>query len=226
MSPRRDLDRLTDMRDALKDIKALTAEVNEVEAGLSSRPDRRPVQLLTQRLRPQIDESAVLDRPVLTALELKPADRALPRVNDQHLLHIVRGVERQLLPGLIAGGDNLEYEGGRRIPRDERRNAVQSAVWHAEVIFTIAEVELPASVQTGTLCKRPEQLGELPFNRAVWAGRGGNHVVDTLPDLIQAIKARAAATLQQLVEPGCWRIHDQRSHTSKGYQRPSAHPAE
>jgi len=37
----------------------------------------------------------------------------------------------------------------------------------------------------------------------VWAGRSGDHVQDTLPHLVETIKAGAASALEQWVEPGC-----------------------
>jgi hypothetical protein len=56
---------------------------------------------------------------------------------------------------------------------------------------------------------------KLRFNCGVWPGRRWNHVIDTLPNLIEAIKTGSAPTLEHLAEPGCGRIQYQRSHTLK-----------
>jgi hypothetical protein len=60
---------------------------------------------------------------------------------------------------------------------------------------------------------------ELAFEIAMRIARSRDHVVDTLPDLVEAIKTRSTPTLEQLTETGCRRIQDQRTHTHKAYQR-------
>ena len=74
--------------------------------------------------------------------EPEPVDGVLCGVEDQHLVDLVGGVEGELLPGLIARGDDLhDYRGGVQ-PDTLGAGAMQTAVGNAEVVDGIAEVEL------------------------------------------------------------------------------------
>ena len=72
--------------------------------------DGGPVDALGELARSEVDQAAVLDRLVLVVLEREPVDRLCVRVDDQDLVDVVGGVERALLPALVAGGDDLDHE--------------------------------------------------------------------------------------------------------------------
>jgi hypothetical protein len=76
----------------------------------------RPVDPLGQPGRGQLDQPAALDLAVLPARAGEPVDGALAGVGDQHLADLVRGAEGEVPPGLVLGGDDLDHEGGGRIP--------------------------------------------------------------------------------------------------------------
>ena len=63
----------------------------------------RPVDPPGQLSRPEVDQAAALDRLVLAIIESKPVDGPLLRIEDQHLVHLVGGEERELLPALVVG---------------------------------------------------------------------------------------------------------------------------
>ena len=62
----------------------------------------RPVNLLGQLVWAEVDQAAALHRAVLAGVESEPVNGVLLGVDDQHLVDVVGGVERQLLPRLIA----------------------------------------------------------------------------------------------------------------------------
>jgi hypothetical protein len=71
-------------------------------------------------------------------------------------------------------------------------------------VFGLAEVELVHRwYQAGCARWAVEQHGELLGDMRVLEAGGGNHVVDTLPHLVEAVDARPVAALQQRLK--LWR---------------------
>jgi hypothetical protein len=80
-------------------------------------------------------------------------------------------------------------------------------------VLAVAEVELvDRGHQPGGARQRAEELAELLSDVCVLEAAAGDHVVDALPDLVEAIHARLAATLDQSVELGRTRAKHQRWH--------------
>lgn len=123
------------------------------------RPGLRPVDVLGQIAWTEVDQAAALDGAILTAGERESVNGALCGIDDQHLVHLVGGVEGELLPALVARRDDLHNERGGRMPQLAGARAMQPAVGHAEVLFGVAQIEpvhgLPLSsaiAPKGTRC--------------------------------------------------------------------------
>src|SRR5436305_9823490 len=123
------------------------------------------------------------------------------------------GEERQLLPGLIIGREDLHDECGRSVPNPGCSRAVKPSVGHAKVVLGLAEVELAhRGTQPRRARRRSEQLRELLADVSMLDARAGNHVADTLPHLVETVDTRLAATLEQRFELRWRRAEDQCRH--------------
>jgi hypothetical protein len=91
---------------------------------------------------PQVDHGAALDGLIFAVLiKREPARNALDGVDDHDLVDAVGGVERQLVPTLIAGGEDLRGE-GRGVKPPAGAFAVKPGVGDPVVVEVLAEVEL------------------------------------------------------------------------------------
>ena len=102
----------------------------------------------------------------------------------------------------------------------------QASVGHAEVVLGLAEVEFAhRRQQPGGARRRAQDLRELLRDARVLGAGAGNHVPDTLPDLVEAIDAGAAAALEQRLELRWRRAEHKRGHdVSVSPGRPVATP--
>jgi len=119
--------------------------------------------------------------------------------DDYDFFDAVLGVERELLRGLVVGGEDLDHQLGRRGVRAPAGDVEQCGVGDSIVVLR-SEVDPGQRGQAGCARERAEQLGELLLNAHVRLARTGNHVQHTLPDLVAAVRAGSAATLEQLLE--------------------------
>jgi hypothetical protein len=69
--------------------------------------DGRPVDLLGERDRSDVDQAAVLDRLVLVVLEREPVDRLRLRVDDQDLVDVAGGVQNGSFSQLSSPGETI-----------------------------------------------------------------------------------------------------------------------
>ena len=75
---------------------------------------------------------------------------------------------------------------------------MQAAVGHAEVVLGLAEVELAhRRTQPRGPGRAIEQHSELLADICVFDAGAGDHVADTLPDLVETIEASPATALDQ-----------------------------
>jgi hypothetical protein len=79
--------------------------------------------------------------------------------------------------------------------------AVQASVGHAEILLGLTQVELAhRRLQPGGVRRTIEQHRELLSDPRMLVAGGRDHVVDTLPDLIEAVGSRPATALEQRLE--------------------------
>src|SRR5205807_3371486 len=90
----------------------------------------------------EVDQAAALHLAILAAGEREPVNLALARLDDQDLVHVVSGIERQLLPALVARRGDLHHERHGGVPDGAWDLSVKGAVGHAEVVLGGAEVDL------------------------------------------------------------------------------------
>src|SRR5450755_3072166 len=181
--------------------------------------DGGPVDPLGELDRSELDEGAALDRPVLALLEREPVHRPFVRVDDQDLVDVMGGEERELLPALIARRHDLYHQSGGRMPHRGSAGAVQPAVGHAEVLFVLAQVEIMhGRLETDCAGSRPKQLGELLSDTRVCVTGRGNHVQLTLPDLVEAVEPGARPPLHQLIKACRGRVENHRAHRQEAYR--------
>ena len=67
--------------------------------------DGRPVETRRQLNRGEVEQATALDGAIFAVLKRQPIHHPLQRVDDQQLVHLVSGVERELAPRLIARRD-------------------------------------------------------------------------------------------------------------------------
>src|SRR5437588_11929177 len=158
---------------------------------------------------------------VLAGLEPEPADRPLLRVDDQQLLHPVGGIERKLLPRLVAGRDDLEHERGGRQVHGIGARTNERAIRGVVVALT-PQVELTQRPQTSAVRQRCQDPGELPFELSVLGVRRTIHVQHTLPDLVEQILPEPTAPLEQRLEFRWLWVTYERRHTPKATAGPDA----
>jgi hypothetical protein len=77
--------------------------------------DSRPVDLLRDIARSEVDQSAALHAFVAISDKRQPDHRSLAGVNDEQLLDMVGGVERELLPRVFTRLDNFHEQCGSPI---------------------------------------------------------------------------------------------------------------
>jgi hypothetical protein len=135
----------------------------------------------------------------------------LLRVDDQRLVDIVGGVERELLPGLIAGGDDLHDERGCGLIHAPGTFSMQTASGNAIVVW-LSEAELTDQrLQASRSGQWTEQPSDLLDNSLYLAAAGWidmlrvisnlamtGDVVDTFPNLIVVATTPFTPPLEQL----------------------------
>jgi hypothetical protein len=145
---------------------------------------------------------------------------ALWRIDDQKLVHAMRGVEGQLLPSVIARRDDLEHERGRGMPDTARTWAVQTTIWNSIVVRT-AKSELPNQrLETRRPGRRPKQRRELFGDSLMRKARWGDHAVSTLPHLVAVVEAETTPTFQQRLDLDRRRVNDQGGHLAESSALP------
>ncbi len=137
-------------------------------------------------------------------------------IEDQHLVDVVGGVEGELLPGLVARGDDLHDERGGVQPDARGAWSVQAAVGDAEVLDGVAEIELAhRGLETGVARGSAKDLRELLGQSRMPVAWRRDHVQDTLPYLVEAIKTRDPPTLLERVQlEGVW-VEYHRGHSAR-----------
>ena len=108
-----------------------------------------PVDPLGQRGRPEVDQPGALDVAVLAVSEREPVNGLLGGLDDQHLIDAMGSIEGQLLPALVAGGDDLDNQRRGGEPGLAGDLAVQAAVGNAVVLFGFPEVDLSVGMPKG-----------------------------------------------------------------------------
>jgi hypothetical protein len=95
---------------------------------------------------------------------------------------------------------------------------MESSVGHAKVMLRLPEVELVhRRHESGGARRSVEQDCELLCDVRVLAGRGRDHVVDTLPHLVEPVRAGAATAVQGGLELCRGSADDERGHCFGGY---------
>ena len=159
----------------------------------------RPVDLLGESRCADVEDPAAIDRPVLASVQAEPCDGVLGGVDDQQLVDFVAGVEGELLPGVVVGGEDLNGDGGGRYPYRELWVAVDAEVGDAIIVFG-AEVELGAHDESVGTGGRVEQDGKLLCDERMGDVGTRDHVVDAFPDLVVVVGAGATALLEEILQ--------------------------
>lgn len=147
----------------------------------------------------------------------EPVDLVGVWVDDEELVDVVGGVEGELLPGLVAWGEDLDHETRGGQPGADRRWVKQSAVGHAEISLAVSEVELRdrRGESCGT-CRLAKDLRQLLSYPSVADVRRWHHVQHPFPHLVFAVEPKALAPLQQCCQLRRWRVWKERPHTGQG----------
>ena len=121
------------------------------------------------------------------------------------------GVEWELGPGFVAGGEDLDRQRRARHVQRVGSGREQATVRYA-VVVGLADVELRHGFQPRGASERLQQHGDLGLQAGMSAKRGGSHVQYTIPHLVAPVLPEPPPALQQRLEVGGRRIHNQRGH--------------
>src|SRR5207248_1129408 len=155
--------------------------------------------------------------------ERQPVHATLLWIDDQHLVAAMLGVERQLLPALVLGRDDLQDEGGAGHIDPVRPLAEESAIRYPVVVFFTELEDADHRDEASGSCRRPEKLAQLLRDKCV--PRRGCWVqhVDTLPNLVEQILPQLSAPLEKLLELHRLGISHEDRHAVKATARCGSH---
>ena len=117
-------------------------------------------------------------------------------IDDQQLVHVVGGVERQLVPAVVTGRHDLHHQRRRRHIHPVAQLTVQTAVGHT-VLAELAKIErADHRHQPGRTRWPVEQHGKLLGHVGVALRRRRVHPVHTSPLLVEQIQPQLPTPLE------------------------------